>query len=69
MSKLATWRDQYLGLQFALSSDNTNGVVMVKVAVSFYDDNANKITEKTVNVWQASYRLVDTYLRKDETAK
>jgi hypothetical protein len=48
MSKLATWRDQSLGLKFALSSDNTNGVVMVKVAVSFYDDNTNKITEKTL---------------------
>jgi len=63
----ATWRDQSLGLKFALSSDNSDGVVVVKVAVSFYDDNANKITEQTLNVWQASYRLPDTYLRKGET--
>ena len=63
----ATWRDQSLGLKFALSSDNNDGVVMVKIAVSFYDDNANKITEQTLNVWQASYRLPDTYLRKGQT--
>jgi len=63
----AIWQDQTLGLKFILSSNNTDGVVRVKVAVSFYDDNANKTTEQTVNVWQASYRLPDTYLRKGET--
>jgi len=61
------WRDQSLGLKFILSSDNTDGVVIVKVAISFYDDKTNKITEQTVNVWQASYRLPNTYLRKGET--
>ena len=61
------WRDQSLGLKFILSSDNTDGVVIVKVAISFYDDKTNKITEQTVNVWQASYRLPETYLRKGET--
>ena len=63
----SVWRDQALGLKFILSSDNADGVVIVKVAVSFYDDNANKITEKIINVWQASYRLPDTYLRKGES--
>jgi hypothetical protein len=48
----SVWRDQSLGLKFMLSSDNTDGVVVVNVAVSFYDDNANKIPE--------------TYLRKGE---
>ncbi|WP_025563628.1 DUF3157 family protein [Psychromonas sp. SP041] len=62
----SVWQDQALGLKFKLSSNNSDGVVIVKVAVSFYDDNANKITEKTINVWQASYRLPDTYLRKGE---
>ncbi|WP_166371571.1 DUF3157 family protein [Psychromonas sp. SA13A] len=61
------WRDQSLGLKFILSSDNTDGVVIVKVAISFYDDKTNKITEQTVNVWQASYRLPETYLRKGDT--
>jgi len=61
------WRDQSLGLKFILSSDNTDGVVIVKVAISFYDDKTNKTTEQTVNVWQASYRLPETYLRKGET--
>jgi len=61
------WRDQALGLKFILSSDNTDGVVIVKLAISFYDDKTNKITEQTVNVWQASYRLPETYLRKGET--
>tara|TARA_R110001592_G_scaffold279495_1_gene546928 strand:+ start:1693 stop:2298 length:606 start_codon:yes stop_codon:yes gene_type:complete len=60
----SVWRDQALGLKFILTSDNSDGVVIVKVAVSFYDDNANKIAEKTINVWQASYRLPETYLRK-----
>lgn len=63
----AVWRDQELGLKFTLSSNNSDGVVIVKVAISFYDDNANKIVEQTVNVWQASYRLPETYLRKGET--
>ena len=63
----AIWRDQSLGLKFILSSDNADGVVIVKVAISFYDDKTNKITEQTVNVWQASYRLPETYLRKGET--
>lgn len=62
----SVWQDQALGLKFTLSSNNADGVVIVKVAVSFYDDNGNKITEKTINVWQASYRLPDTYLRKGE---
>jgi hypothetical protein len=62
----SVWQDQALGLTFTLSSNNADGVVIVKVAVSFYDDNGNKITEKTINVWQASYRLPDTYLRKGE---
>ena len=61
------WRDQSLGLKFILSSDNTDGVVIVKVAISFYDDKTNKITEQIVNVWQASYRLPETYLRKGDT--
>jgi len=61
------WRDQTLGLKFMLSSDNADGVVIVKVAISFYDDKTNKITEQAVNVWQASYRLPETYLRKGET--
>lgn len=61
------WRDQSLGLKFILSSDNTDGVVIVKVAISFYDDKTDKITEQTVNVWQASYRLPETYLRKGDT--
>ena len=62
----SVWRDQSLGLKFMLSSDNTDGVVVVNVAVSFYDDNANKIAEKTIKVWQSSYRLPETYLRKGE---
>ena len=62
----SVWQDQALGLTFTLSSNNADGVVIVKVAVSFYDDNGNKITEKNINVWQASYRLPDTYLRKGE---
>ena len=62
----SVWRDQSLGLKFMLSSDNTDGVVVVNVAVSFYDDNANKIAEKIIKVWQSSYRLPETYLRKGE---
>jgi len=63
----ATWREQSLGLKFALSSNNSEGVVIVKVAATFYDDEAKQISEKTFNVWQASYRLPNTYLRKGET--
>jgi hypothetical protein len=63
----AVWRDDALGLTFKLSSENSQGVVVVQVAVSFYDDNANKISEQTIKVWQSSYRLPETYLRKGET--
>lgn len=63
----STWQDQTLGLTFILSSNNADGVVLVKVAVSFYDDNAHKIAEKIINVWQASYRLPETYLRKGQS--
>jgi len=62
----ATWREQSLGLKFALSSNNSEGVVIVKVAATFYNDEAKQISEQTFNVWQASYRLPDTYLRKGE---
>jgi len=63
----ATWREKSLGLKFALSSNNSEGVVIVKVAATFYDDEAKQISEQTFNVWQASYRLPNTYLRKGET--
>ncbi|WP_409439943.1 DUF3157 family protein [Psychromonas sp. GE-S-Ul-11] len=63
----ATWRERSLGLKFALSSNNAEGVVIVKVAATFYDDQAKQISEQTFNVWQASYRLPNTYLRKGET--
>ena len=62
----AVWREQSVGLTFGLSSNNDDGVVIVKVIVTFFDDNAKKLTERTINIWQASYRLPDTYLRKGE---
>jgi len=63
----STWRGQSLGLKFVLSSNNSEGVVIVKVAATFYDDEAKQVSEQTFNVWQASYRLPNTYLRKGET--
>jgi len=63
----AIWKDQSLGLTFTLSSKNPDGVVIVKVNVTFYDNQTNQIAEKTLNVWQASYRLPETYLRKGDT--
>jgi hypothetical protein len=61
------WRDQELGLKFKLTSSNAEGVVVVNTNITFYDDNGRELTQQKINVWQASYRQPETYLRKEQT--
>lgn len=63
----ATWRDDELGLKFDVSSNNSDGVVVVEVEVTFYNDSGRKFGQQTVKAWQANYRQPETYIRKGQT--
>lgn len=63
----AIWRDQELGLKFKLASTNTDGVVVVAINITFYDDTGRELKQQTLNVWQASYRQPETYIRNGQT--
>ncbi|WP_299009872.1 DUF3157 family protein [uncultured Shewanella sp.] len=61
------WDDDKLGLQFELTSDSNKHYVLVKLETQFYNDEGQQIKSDNLNVWQATFRLPDTYLRKNET--
>lgn len=63
----STWRDDELGMQFELASNNSDGVVTVEVEVTFYDDAGHQLDQQVMKAWQASYRQPETYLRKGQT--
>ncbi len=65
--KNAKWRGDELGLDFELSSKNSQGVVIVEAQVTFYGDNGREMDTQIIKPWIASYRIADTYLRKGQT--
>ncbi|PKG74637.1 DUF3157 domain-containing protein [Shewanella sp. GutCb] len=59
--------DGRLGLTFELSSNSTEHYVMIELEISLFADSGALIKKETVNVWQAVFRMPDSYLRKGQT--
>ena len=59
--------DGRLGLTFELSSNSSEHYVMIELEVSLFADSGALIKRETVKVWQAVFRMPDTYLRKGQT--
>lgn len=64
--KSAQWDDDALGLDFSLENNSPLTVLKVTIAATLFDDTGNKITTSEFNVWQATGRLPETYLRKGQ---
>ncbi|MDB2387302.1 DUF3157 family protein [Shewanella sp.] len=61
--------DGRLGLTFELSSNSSEHYVMIELEVSLFADSGALIKKETVKVWQAVFRMPDSYLRKGQTRK
>lgn len=61
------WDDGRLGLTFELSSNSTEHYVMIELEISLFADSGALIKKETVKVWQAVFRMPDSYLRKGQT--
>ncbi|QQX80215.1 DUF3157 family protein [Shewanella sp. KX20019] len=59
--------DGRLGLTFELSSNSSEHYVMIELEISLFADSGALIKRETVKVWQAVFRMPDTYLRKGQT--
>ena len=59
--------DGRLGLTFELSSNSPEHYVMVELEVSLFADSGALIKKEDIKVWQAIFRMPDTYLRKGQT--
>lgn len=59
--------DGRLGLTFELSSNSSEHYVMIELEVSLFADSGALIKKETVKVWQAVFRMPDSYLRKGQT--
>ncbi len=60
------WDGDNLGLNFDLQSSTSKNVVVVEVEASLFDDSGKLLKKELFNVWQAEYRLPETYLRKGQ---
>ncbi len=56
-----------LGLNFQLDSQSGDSYVQIELEVALFDDSGKLITKQTLPVWQAIYRMPDTYLRKGQS--
>lgn len=59
--------DGRLGLTFELSSNSPEHYVMIELQVSLFADSGALIKKEDIKVWQAIFRMPDTYLRKGQT--
>ncbi|GIU14201.1 MULTISPECIES: DUF3157 family protein [unclassified Shewanella] len=59
--------DGRLGLTFELNSNSPEHYVLIELEISLFADSGALIKKETVNVWQAIFRMPDTYLRKGQT--
>ncbi|WP_019616506.1 DUF3157 family protein [Psychromonas ossibalaenae] len=57
------WDEGKLGLNFDLHSTTSKNIVVVDVEVTLFDDSGKRIKKEVLTVWQAQYRLPETYLR------
>ncbi|MCG9748760.1 DUF3157 family protein [Shewanella sp. Isolate8] len=56
-----------LGLNFELSSNSEENYVIIEMEIGLFADSGELIKTETVNVWQAIFRVPETYLRKGQT--
>ncbi|WP_428617853.1 DUF3157 family protein [Shewanella sp.] len=56
-----------LGLDFELSSNSEENYVIIELEISLFADSGELIKTETANVWQAIFRVPETYLRKGQT--
>ncbi|GDY26086.1 hypothetical protein AHAT_19760 [Agarivorans sp. Toyoura001] len=62
------WDDKdRLGLHFQLVNTGTKNYVQILLEVSLYADSGTVLTQQEVKVWQAIFRMPDTYLRKEQS--
>ena len=56
-----------LGLDFELSSNSEENYVIIELELSLFADSGELIKTEKFNVWQAIFRVPETYLRKGQT--
>lgn len=59
--------DGRLGLNFELASSSSENYVGIELEIGLFADSGNLIKKETVDVWQAIFRMPDTYLRNGQT--
>ncbi|GIU20552.1 DUF3157 family protein [Shewanella sp. MBTL60-007] len=59
--------DGRLGLTFELNSNSPEHYVMIELEISLFADSGALMSKEKVKVWQAIFRMPDTYLRKGQT--
>lgn len=63
------WKGNKLGLTFELASTSGEHVTLVEVEASFFADNGALLKTEKLEVWEAIFRMPETYLRKGEQRK
>lgn len=63
------WKGDKLGLSFDLASTSNEHVTLVEVEASFFTDNGTLLKTEKLEVWEAIFRMPETYLRKGEQRK
>lgn len=63
------WKQDKLGLNFELASTSGEHVTLVEVEASFFADDGTLLKTEKLEVWEAIFRMPETYLRKGEQRK
>lgn len=63
------WKGNKLGLTFELTSTSGEHVTLVEVEASFFADDGTLLKTEKLEVWEAIFRMPETYLRKGEQRK
>ncbi|MCG9965685.1 DUF3157 family protein [Shewanella cutis] len=63
------WKGNKLGLTFELASTSSEHVTLVEVEASFFTDDGSLLKTEKLEVWEAIFRMPETYLRKGEQRK
>lgn len=63
------WKQDKLGLTFELASTSGEHVTLVEVEASFFADDGTLLKTEKLEVWEAIFRMPETYLRKGEQRK
>lgn len=63
------WKDDKLGLTFELTSSSNEHITLVEVEARFFADNGTLLKTEKLEVWEAIFRMPETYLRNGEQRK